>query len=64
MKERLIIENFAGITFVDLEFSEINILIGPQATGKSISAKSFFYFKSFMSEILVTSRGREILSGI
>ncbi len=51
MKEKLIIKNFAGIDHLEIELNKINILIGPQASGKSITAKLFFYFKSFIGEI-------------
>ncbi len=49
--EKLIIENFAGIKRAEINLKKINILIGPQASGKSIIAKLLFYFKSFLGEI-------------
>ena len=49
--EKLIIKNFAGIKYLEMELNKINIILGPQASGKSISAKMFFYFKSFFEEI-------------
>ncbi len=49
MKEKLIIDNFGGIEHLEIEIGGINILVGPQASGKSIIAKLFFYFKSFLS---------------
>jgi AAA ATPase domain len=52
MTERLIIQNFAGIQHIDIEIKKFNILIGPQASGKSICAKLLFYFKNITSEIL------------
>lgn len=52
MSERIIIRGFAGIKDIDLTISQINVLIGPQATGKSICAKSLYYFKSFLSDLL------------
>lgn len=51
MEEILIINNFAGITKLEIELNKINIFIGPQASGKSIAAKLIFYFKSFIAEI-------------
>lgn len=51
MTERIVIENFGGIKFVDLELRSINVLIGPQASGKSIIAKLLYFFKNFTSEI-------------
>ncbi len=52
MTERLIIQNFAGIQHIDIEIKKFNILIGPQASGKSICAKLLFYFKNIPSEII------------
>ncbi len=51
MKEKLIIKNFAGIENLEIDVNSINILIGPQASGKSITAKLLFYFKSFFNVI-------------
>src|SRR5579859_417008 len=55
MSERLIIHNFAGITEIDVYIGDINILIGPQATGKSICAKSLYYFKSFLADFVAAT---------
>lgn len=52
MAEKLIIKNFAGIKELEIEVKRINILIGPQASGKSVCAKLLFYFKNFVWEIL------------
>lgn len=52
MKESILIENFGGLKKMSLELKSINILIGPQASGKSISAKLIFFFKNFSTEIL------------
>jgi AAA15 family ATPase/GTPase len=52
MIEKLVVKNFAGIREVEIEVKRINILIGPQASGKSVCAKLLFYFKSFVWEIL------------
>ena len=46
MSERLIIKNFLGIN-TTIEFNKINIIIGAQATGKSICAKLLYFFKEF-----------------
>ena len=51
MKEKIIIENFGGIKKLDFEFRPINVLIGPQASGKSITVKLAYFFKTFFSEI-------------
>lgn len=52
MNETLEIVNFAGIHSITLDVKQINILIGEQATGKSICAKLLFYFKSFFEVML------------
>ncbi len=51
MKETITIENFGGIKFIEFEFKPINILIGPQASGKSVTVKLSYFFKTFFSEI-------------
>ena len=55
LQERLSINNFAGLKDINISLSRINILIGPQATGKSICAKCFFYFKSFTDDIFTAA---------
>lgn len=50
--EKIEIKDFVGIKDITLEIRQINILIGPQASGKSIAAKLLFYFKSFVFEII------------
>lgn len=50
--EKIEIKDFVGIKDITLEIKQINILIGPQASGKSIVAKLLFYFKNFVSEII------------
>lgn len=62
MIEKLTIHDFAGISNVEMTLDEINILIGPQATGKSICAKSFYLFKNFVNDIF--SAGEQGLSKI
>jgi hypothetical protein len=52
MTEKLIVQNFAGISNLEIELNKINILIGPQASGKSICAKLLFYFKGFVWDLL------------
>lgn len=50
--ERIEIKDFVGIKDITLDVKPINVLIGPQASGKSVVAKLLFYFKSFISEII------------
>jgi AAA15 family ATPase/GTPase len=54
MNESLIIRNFVGIKYLKIDLKKLNILIGPQATGKSVVAKLFFYFKNFIWELVAT----------
>lgn len=49
--EKLYISHFAGITEAEIELSRINIFIGPQASGKSICVKLFFFFKEAIDNI-------------
>ncbi len=51
MNERLTIHNFAGIKHLELDLRPISILIGSQATGKSICAKLLYHFKGFVFDI-------------
>lgn len=62
MSEYLKIENFAGIASLFIELSNINILIGPQATGKSVCAKLLYFFKSIPSELTDSIESPEILN--
>lgn len=52
MKENIIIENFGGIEYIDLELNKINLLIGPQASGKSITSKLLYFCKSIYPEAI------------
>jgi predicted ATPase len=61
MKEKLIIDNFAGMKHIELDINNINLLIGPQATGKSVCAKLLYFFKYFIYEMLnAAERGKSI----
>ncbi len=44
--ERLIVDGFAGMKHVELEIGRINLLIGPESTGKSVCAKLLYFSKS------------------
>jgi len=50
--EKIKIENFAGIKSMDFEFKSINLLIGPQGSGKSITVKLLYFFKTFFADTL------------
>ncbi|PSF33108.1 hypothetical protein C7H19_20660 [Aphanothece hegewaldii CCALA 016] len=45
--EKLIVTNFLNIKHIELDIGKINILIGPQAQGKSVVAKLVFFFQDF-----------------
>ena len=46
MHSRLIVKNFGPIDFVDLDLRNVNVFIGPQASGKSALAKIYTIFKA------------------
>ncbi len=46
MQSRLIVKNFGPIKFVDLDLRNVNVFIGPQASGKSALAKLYTIFKA------------------
>ncbi|OLT62414.1 AAA family ATPase [Moorena bouillonii] len=59
MVEKLTVKNFAGIEELEIEVKRINIVIGPQASGKSVCAKLLFYFKNFVWKILYTVENQQ-----
>lgn len=52
MQEKLTINSFLLIKKASIEVKRINIIIGPQANGKSLIAKLLHYFKSIGGEIV------------
>lgn len=48
--EKLIVTNFLNIKHIELDLGKINILIGPQAQGKSVVAKLVYFFKNSIVE--------------
>lgn len=46
MQSRLIVRDFGPIEFVDLDLRNVNVFIGPQASGKSALAKVYTIFKA------------------
>ncbi|MGB1206346.1 MAG: AAA family ATPase [Chitinophagales bacterium] len=50
--EKIVIKNFGGIKDLEMPINKINVLIGPQAAGKSMVAKLLFYFKDFFYELV------------
>lgn len=57
--ETIYIKNFAGIKEMKFEFKSINILIGPQGSGKSITVKLLYFFKNFINEIVKNIENEE-----
>lgn len=47
---RLTIENFSCIQSADIELGAINVLIGPQASGKSVISKLIYFFLDLQSD--------------
>jgi len=46
MQSRLIVKNFGPLKDIDIELKNVNVFIGPQASGKSALAKLFTIFKA------------------
>ncbi len=51
MKETITIENFGGIKNAVIPLNSINIFIGRQASGKSVTAKLLYFFKGIVADI-------------
>ena len=50
--QRISIENFGPVKKFEADVTDVMLLIGPQASGKSTISKSIFLFKSIKDEIL------------
>ena len=48
--EQIRIKNFAGIEELSIELNRVNVFIGKQASGKSITAKLLYFFKGITRE--------------
>ncbi|HUA99378.1 MAG TPA: AAA family ATPase, partial [Terracidiphilus sp.] len=48
----LTVENFSVIKYAKLEFGKITVLIGPQASGKSLLCKLAYFFEQRVSELV------------
>lgn len=51
MKETITIENFGGIKKAVIPLNSINIFIGKQASGKSVTAKLIYFFRKVFEDI-------------
>lgn len=54
MKEKIIIKNFSVIDNIEIDIKKINLLIGPQATGKSVIAKLVYFFKTIKRGMFIS----------
>lgn len=52
---RLKVTNFASLSSIDIDFNDYTILIGEQASGKSVSCKLYFFLRDTISTRLVSS---------
>ncbi|WP_370678607.1 AAA family ATPase [Comamonas sp. GB3 AK4-5] len=62
---KLIVENFSCIKNTEVDISRVNILIGPQASGKSVLSKLIYFFyciKDLHSEQISSERNIEQFS--
>lgn len=55
MQERLTIRSFAGIENVSVDIARITALIGPQASGKSVTAKLLYFFRNVWQQLFYSS---------
>jgi predicted ATPase len=56
-QESIYIKNFGGIEEALIPLNEINIFIGPQTSGKSVTAKLVYFFKTFWG-LYYVNRGK------
>ncbi len=49
--ERILIKNFGGLKNSEIELNKINIFIGKQASGKSVTAKLIYFFRGIIPGI-------------
>jgi hypothetical protein len=56
-KARISIDNFKGISHLELEVKPFTVLIGPQSVGKSVTAKLLYYFQSVVGELFNAATG-------
>lgn len=58
---RLIITEFSCIEYADFELSRINVVIGPQGSGKSVTTKLFYFFNEILSSYLQAAERQDSL---
>lgn len=66
INEKITIENFGGIQKATIPLNRINIFIGPQASGKSVTAKLVYFFKELFNHLSteVLLKNKDIDEGI
>lgn len=66
MNEKITIENFGRIQKATIPLNRINIFIGPQASGKSVTAKLVYFFKELFNHLSteVLLKNKDIDEGI
>lgn len=57
--ERLKINGFGGLKTTDIEINNINLFIGKSASGKSLSIKLMYFFKSFFRDFFESAENEE-----
>ncbi|MCK4766052.1 MAG: ATP-binding protein [Candidatus Aminicenantes bacterium] len=65
MKNKIIIDNFSVLEHIEIDVKNINILIGPQASGKSLIAKLVYFFRTIganMSNAILSGGGKRELN--
>lgn len=61
--EQLIVENFLVIKEAEVKVGKINVIIGPQANGKSLLAKLLYFCRKSISEkLLISVKNNELKS--
>jgi predicted ATPase len=58
--EILQVKNFSTIRQANFEVKRFNMIIGPQASGKSVIAKLLYFFRKFITEQFVASIQRQL----
>jgi hypothetical protein len=51
MKEHLVIRNFGSIREAEIDIQDLTVLVGPQATGKSLAAQALYFLRG-LEELL------------
>ncbi|MCB9233486.1 MAG: AAA family ATPase [Bacteroidia bacterium] len=66
MTESIYIRNFGGLKEINIPLNRFNILIGKQASGKSVLAKAVYFFKSFFQDLFsdysLGDKGKPVMS--